>query len=95
MSRKFKGPKVVIAPGSTPTVGGIVANPTDPLSLLYPEGEIKIRDRDLEFLHELGAGSGGSVSKVRHIPSGTIMARKVGPYFGLIMSPRDNSRVLF
>ncbi|ORY39589.1 mitogen-activated protein kinase [Rhizoclosmatium globosum] len=62
---------------------GIVTTPTlqNPLKaaitpLLVPEGEIKFRDEDLEFVEELGHGAGGSVAKVVHIPSGAIMARK-------------------
>jgi hypothetical protein len=38
---------------------------------------IKFKDKDLKFILELGAGSGGSVSKVLHIPTNSIMARKV------------------
>lgn len=38
-------------------------------------GELK--DDDFERISELGAGNGGVVTKVRHRPSGLIMARKV------------------
>ena len=34
-------------------------------------------DEDFEKICELGAGNGGVVSKVRHLKSGIIMARKV------------------
>ncbi|KAJ3211061.1 MAP kinase kinase (MEK) [Entophlyctis luteolus] len=37
---------------------------------------VKLQDADLEFVCELGAGNGGTVSKVRHTPTGTLMARK-------------------
>ncbi|XP_054285653.1 dual specificity mitogen-activated protein kinase kinase dSOR1-like isoform X10 [Macrosteles quadrilineatus] len=37
----------------------------------------ELTDDDLEKLGELGAGNGGVVMKVRHIPSGLIMARKL------------------
>ncbi|KAI9342381.1 kinase-like domain-containing protein [Obelidium mucronatum] len=37
---------------------------------------MKLRDKDLEFIQELGAGNGGTVSKVKHLPTGMIMARK-------------------
>lgn len=38
-------------------------------------GELK--DEDFEPICELGAGNGGVVNKVRHKPSGLVMARKV------------------
>jgi len=38
-------------------------------------GELK--DDDFERISELGAGNGGVVTKVRHKPSGLVMARKV------------------
>ncbi|KAJ7078616.1 ste7-like protein [Mycena belliarum] len=41
--------------------------------------EIKfdLRNEDLKDLHELGAGNGGSVKKVEHIPTGKLMAKKI------------------
>lgn len=36
-----------------------------------------LRDADLKKLAELGQGNGGSVVKVEHVPSGTIMAKKI------------------
>ncbi|KAJ3218174.1 Dual specificity mitogen-activated protein kinase kinase 1 [Dinochytrium kinnereticum] len=74
-ARKLKAPKLVIAPGTPAAVGGVVPTTTDPL-LLFPEGEVKFKDRDFQFIEELGAGSGGSVSKVLHKPTNSIMARK-------------------
>ncbi len=41
------------------------------------EYNLDLRPEDLEFIKELGSGNGGTVSKVRHIPTNTIMARKV------------------
>jgi mitogen-activated protein kinase kinase len=41
------------------------------------EYKLDLRPDDLEVLKELGSGNGGTVSKVRHITTGTIMARKV------------------
>ena len=41
----------------------------------------EMSDEDFEKIHELGAGNGGVVSKVRHLKSGIIMARKVGVIF--------------
>jgi mitogen-activated protein kinase kinase len=41
------------------------------------EFKLDLRAEDLELINELGAGNGGTVSMVRHIPTGAIMARKV------------------
>lgn len=41
-------------------------------------GELK--DDDFSPICELGAGNGGVVNKVRHKPSGLVMARKVSPF---------------
>lgn len=37
----------------------------------------ELREDDLEKLGELGSGNGGVVMKVRHIPTGTVIARKL------------------
>jgi mitogen-activated protein kinase kinase len=39
-----------------------------------------LRNEDLKDLQELGQGNGGSVKKVEHTPTGTIMAKKVRRY---------------
>ncbi|KIP08914.1 hypothetical protein PHLGIDRAFT_103529 [Phlebiopsis gigantea 11061_1 CR5-6] len=36
-----------------------------------------LRNEDLKDLHELGQGNGGSVKKVEHTPTNTIMAKKI------------------
>ncbi|OAA61840.1 map kinase kinase ste7 [Niveomyces insectorum RCEF 264] len=41
------------------------------------EYNLDLRPEDLEFIKELGSGNGGTVSKVRHIPTNTTIARKV------------------
>jgi mitogen-activated protein kinase kinase len=41
------------------------------------EYKLDLRPEELESLKEIGSGNGGTVSKVRHIPSNTVMARKV------------------
>jgi len=43
--------------------------------ILFAEDGLK--NEDLQELTELGAGNGGSVKKVEHTPSGTLMAKKV------------------
>lgn len=50
------------------------------------EFNLDLKPEDLEIIRDLGAGNGGTVSKVRHIPTNTVMARKVsiwiyGPAF--------------
>jgi mitogen-activated protein kinase kinase len=39
--------------------------------------KLELRAEDLRDLQELGQGNGGSVKKVEHIPTGTIMAKKI------------------
>ena len=41
------------------------------------ERKFDLRNEDLRDLQELGQGNGGSVKKVEHVPTGTIMAKKV------------------
>lgn len=41
------------------------------------EFKLDLRSEDLEAVHELGHGNGGTVTKVRHVPTGLEMARKV------------------
>ncbi|RDW91315.1 putative dual specificity mitogen-activated protein kinase kinase 1 [Coleophoma crateriformis] len=41
------------------------------------EYRLDLKREDLEVIKELGQGNGGTVSKVRHVVTGTIMARKV------------------
>ena len=49
------------------------------LANLDMNAEVKydLRDEDLKDLNELGQGNGGSVKKVEHVPTHTIMAKKV------------------
>ena len=49
------------------------------LAYLDMNAEIKfdLKEKDLKDLQELGQGNGGSVKKVEHVPTGTIMAKKV------------------
>ena len=44
---------------------------------LNAEVKYDLRDEDLKDLNELGQGNGGSVKKVEHVPTHTIMAKKV------------------
>lgn len=45
------------------------------------EFRLDLRSEDLEVIKELGAGNGGTVSKVMHTATKVIMARKVRPRF--------------
>ncbi|KAJ1554145.1 Dual specificity mitogen-activated protein kinase kinase dSOR1, partial [Cladochytrium tenue] len=70
------GLRLDIAPDSAAVSGGVMAEVPDPFLDAPVDADVKFRDRDFEFLGELGSGSGGSVSKVRHKPTGAVMARK-------------------
>jgi len=41
------------------------------------EFKLDLRSEDLEVMHELGCGNGGTVSKCLHVPTKAIMAKKV------------------
>jgi hypothetical protein len=41
------------------------------------ELRLDLREEDIENIKELGAGNGGTVYQVMHVPSKTIMAKKV------------------
>ena len=40
--------------------------------------QLDLKNDDLRELADLGHGNGGSVVKVEHVPTGTLMAKKVG-----------------
>lgn len=60
-------------PGS---VGNTESTRTDTLEIGL-EFKLDLRSEDLVVLKELGAGNGGTVSKVMHATTKVIMARKV------------------
>jgi len=73
-------------PSSAPTTGSVSArrmayhtNLADTLANLDMNAEVKfdLRNEDLKDLQELGQGNGGSVKKVEHTPTNTIMAKKI------------------
>ena len=66
-------------PGTGRTRSAIQASLTSHLARLDIMGSPRfdLRNEDLTSLQELGHGNGGSVVKVQHVPSGTIMAKKV------------------
>lgn len=60
-------------------IGNTDSNRTDTLEIGL-EFRLDLRSEDLITLKELGAGNGGTVSKVRHASTNVIMARKVRGY---------------
>ncbi|PFH45828.1 hypothetical protein AMATHDRAFT_71049 [Amanita thiersii Skay4041] len=67
------------ATGSRGTRSAIQASLTNELARLDIKGGVKfdLHNEDLRHLEELGHGNGGSVVKVEHVPSGTVMAKKI------------------
>jgi hypothetical protein len=59
------------------------------------EYKLDLRPEDLEILKELGSGNGGTVSKVKHLTTGTVMARKVCILCHTIKYPVNLSGRLF
>ncbi|KAJ5162400.1 Dual specificity protein kinase FUZ7 [Penicillium capsulatum] len=57
-------------------IGNTDSNRTDTLEIGL-EFRLDLRSEDLETLKELGAGNGGTVSKVKHTSTNVIMARKI------------------
>lgn len=51
------------------------------------EFQLDLRSEDLVVLRELGAGNGGTVSKVMHTATRVVMARKVGAGEGWFKEP--------
>jgi len=79
--RNFKGlalPSAPVVSNVAPAPPPVDAELADGLRSLEIGVEIKLdlRNEDLAVVRELGAGNGGTVSKVLHIPTKTIMARK-------------------
>lgn len=56
------------------------------------EFRLSLREQDIVVLKELGAGNGGTVSKIRHVATNSVMARKVynpAPYILHILITRS------
>ncbi|KAL5482739.1 STE7 [Sanghuangporus weigelae] len=74
-----------VGSNSAPATGALSATRpyhndlTQKLANLDMNAETKydLRNEDLKELQELGQGNGGSVKKVRHVPTGKIMAKKI------------------
>ncbi|KAI8923542.1 kinase-like domain-containing protein [Entophlyctis helioformis] len=84
--RKAKPVRLNLKPGITPSAAGISQEVESPSSVLAPQLadlsipknlQLDLKTEDIVVLQELGAGNGGTVSKVQHKPTNTIMARKI------------------
>jgi mitogen-activated protein kinase kinase len=65
-----------------------LSNTLAKLDLKAEVPKLDLKSSDLKNLSELGQGNGGSVVKVEHIPTGTIMAMKVcNPFLSWILHP--------
>lgn len=60
-----------------------------PSPLLFLEQNFEVKADDLEQIAELGRGAYGVVDKMRHVPSGLIMAVKVSERSGLVRFKRS------
>lgn len=60
-----------------------------PSPLLSLEQNFEVKADDLEQIAELGRGAYGVVDKMRHVPSGLIMAVKVSERSGLVRFKRS------
>ena len=76
---------VTASPSTTPQTGTMQQKSnyhsrlTEQIATLDMNSEKKLdlKNEDLKELAELGQGNGGSVKKVVHVPTGTLMAKKV------------------
>lgn len=63
------------------------------LEISNPETKLDLCAEDLKNIGELGAGNGGTVNKVEHVPTKTIMAKKVCIQGYLILKWDTNSTI--
>jgi mitogen-activated protein kinase kinase len=64
--------------GDAQVPGGIGNQEREDTLEIGVEFKLDIKSEDLIVLKELGAGNGGTVSKVQHVATKVVMARKVG-----------------
>ena len=76
---KLGAPKTTAPSSQDAQIPGALANDNaDPGTLeIGVEFKLDLRNEDLVVLRELGAGNGGTVSKVQHAATKVIMAKKV------------------
>ena len=89
-------------PSSAPATGSVSArrmtyhtNLANTLANLDMNAEVKfdLRNEDLKDLQELGQGNGGSVKKVEHSPTSTIMAKKVCKFLVVLLQHGDQTLI--
>jgi mitogen-activated protein kinase kinase len=84
--RKPKPVRLKLQPGMQANPGQEVESPSSILApqladLSIPKSyTLNLKAEDIETIMELGSGIGGTVTKVKHAPTNTIMARKVFLY---------------
>jgi len=66
------------ATGRRSAMHATLSNTLAKLDLKQAVPRLDLKSQDLKKLADLGQGNGGSVEKVEHLPTGTIMAKKVG-----------------
>lgn len=77
-------PKPADGDGQTGSAGNSELSNTDTLEIGL-EFRLDLRSEDLVTLKELGAGNGGTVSKVMHASTKVVMARKVCIVYGVFL----------
>lgn len=77
LKRKNVKGLALAAPAPRPAVPEKTENENAAQLEIGIEYKLDLKREDLEVLKELGHGNGGTVSKVRHMATGTVMARKV------------------
>jgi mitogen-activated protein kinase kinase len=90
-------PRTVAPSESDPQIPGVGSESTRQTAQLEIgiEYKLDLKREDLEVLRDLGHGNGGTVSKVRHMATGTIMARKVNYYQSVVyLRPGTHSYLL-
>jgi mitogen-activated protein kinase kinase len=87
----MSSPLTAGSPATGRTRSAIQASLTNTLARLDIMGgaRLDLRNEDLTSLQELGHGNGGSVVKALHVPSGTIMAKKVSFVYVSLSAPGD------
>lgn len=76
MKRKnVKG--LALSAGATKPLPPTVKERPESMLEIGVEYRLNLKSEDIAIVKELGAGNGGTVSKVKHIPTNITMARKV------------------
>jgi len=81
------------ATGRRSAMHATLSNTLAKLDLKQAVPRLDLKSQDLKKLADLGQGNGGSVEKVEHLPTGTIMAKKVGldiSYYGCPLISKSN-----